>query len=73
MFTFIWMQMTAPMKNEIMSTMPIESTPSFCISLTYCFQNMRNRSGRENTLAAYKMAVENKMKLFSYGDGMLIL
>ena len=29
--------------------------------------------GRENTLAAYKMAVENKMKLFSYGDGMLIL
>lgn len=29
--------------------------------------------GREKTLAAYKMAVENKMKLFSYGDGMLIL
>lgn len=29
--------------------------------------------GRENTLDAYKMAVENKMKLFSYGDGMLIL
>ena len=29
--------------------------------------------GRENTLAAYKMAVENKLKLFSYGDGMLIL
>lgn len=29
--------------------------------------------GRENTLAAYKMAVENRMKLFSYGDGMLIL
>lgn len=29
--------------------------------------------GRENTLAAYKQAVENKMKLFSYGDGMLIL
>ena len=29
--------------------------------------------GRENTLEAYKMAVENKMKLFSYGDGMLIL
>jgi len=29
--------------------------------------------GRENTLAAYKMAVDNKLKLFSYGDGMLIL
>ncbi len=29
--------------------------------------------GRENTLAAYKMAVENQLKLFSYGDGMLIL
>ncbi len=29
--------------------------------------------GRKNTLEAYKMAVENKMKLFSYGDGMLIL
>ncbi len=29
--------------------------------------------GRENTLEAYRLAVENKMKLFSYGDGMLIL
>lgn len=29
--------------------------------------------GRENTLAAYAEAVEQKMKLFSYGDGMLIL
>lgn len=29
--------------------------------------------GRENTLAAYAQAVQNKMKLFSYGDGMLIL
>lgn len=29
--------------------------------------------GRENTLAAYAEAVKNKMKLFSYGDGMLIL
>lgn len=29
--------------------------------------------GRENTLAAYRMAVENRLKLFSYGDGMLIL
>lgn len=29
--------------------------------------------GRENTLAAYKQAVENRLKLFSYGDGMLII
>ena len=28
--------------------------------------------GRESTLNAYKFAVENSMKLFSYGDGMLI-
>jgi S-adenosylmethionine:tRNA ribosyltransferase-isomerase len=29
--------------------------------------------GRENTLNAYKYAVESSMKLFSYGDGMLII
>lgn len=29
--------------------------------------------GRENTLEAYAYAVSQKMKLFSYGDGMLIL
>ena len=29
--------------------------------------------GRENTLAAYKYAVEHRLHLFSYGDGMLIL
>jgi len=29
--------------------------------------------GRENTLKAYKYAVENSMKLFSFGDGMLII
>lgn len=29
--------------------------------------------GRENTLAAYQQAVASKLKLFSYGDGMLIL
>ena len=29
--------------------------------------------GRENTLNAYKEAIENKMKFFSYGDGMFIL
>ncbi|MDR1759654.1 MAG: tRNA preQ1(34) S-adenosylmethionine ribosyltransferase-isomerase QueA [Fibrobacter sp.] len=29
--------------------------------------------GKEQTLEAYRFAVENKLKLFSYGDGMLIL
>ncbi|GHV14586.1 S-adenosylmethionine:tRNA ribosyltransferase-isomerase [Fibrobacterales bacterium] len=29
--------------------------------------------GREKTLNAYKFAIENEMKFFSYGDGMLIL
>jgi len=29
--------------------------------------------GRENTLNAYKYAVENSLKLFSYGDGMLVI
>ncbi|MDR1811647.1 MAG: tRNA preQ1(34) S-adenosylmethionine ribosyltransferase-isomerase QueA [Candidatus Fibromonas sp.] len=29
--------------------------------------------GRESTLSAYKFAVENSMKLFSYGDGMFII
>ena len=29
--------------------------------------------GRENTLNAYKFAVENSMNLFSYGDGMLVI
>jgi len=29
--------------------------------------------GRENTLNAYKYAIQNEMKLFSYGDGMLII
>lgn len=28
MLSFICMQMTAPMKNEISNTMPMESTPS---------------------------------------------
>ena len=48
MFIFIWMQMTAPMKNEMSSTMPMELTPSCAISLTYCFQNIRMRSGTAN-------------------------
>ena len=48
MFSFIWMQMTAPMKNEMSSTIPIELMPSCSISFTYCFQNIRKRSGTLN-------------------------
>jgi S-adenosylmethionine:tRNA ribosyltransferase-isomerase len=29
--------------------------------------------GRENTLKAYEYAVKNKMQLFSYGDGMIVI
>ena len=49
MFSFIWMQITAPMKKEMSSTMPMESTPSADISFTYFFRNIRMRSGRLNT------------------------
>lgn len=42
------MQITAPMKNEMRSTMPMESTPSPDISFTYCFMNIRILSGRAN-------------------------
>ena len=38
------------MKNEMSNTMPMESTPSCCISVTYFFMNMRKRSGREKVL-----------------------
>ena len=48
MFNFIWIQITAPMKNEMSKTMPMESTPSCSISFRYCLKNIRIRSGREN-------------------------
>ena len=47
-FTFICMQITAPMKKEISSTMGIESTPNCDISLIYRLANMRIRSGTLN-------------------------
>ena len=50
MLSFICMHITAPMKNEMRSTMPIELTPSWAISFTYSFMNMRIRSGRWNVL-----------------------
>ena len=62
MFSFIWMQMTAPMKNEMSSTMPMELMPNWAISFTYCFQNMRKRSGTENVRP---MSIMNLPKVFS--------
>jgi hypothetical protein len=47
MFNFIWMQITAPMKNEMSNTIPIEFTPSWAISFTYDLKNMRILSGTE--------------------------
>ena len=41
------MQITAPMKKEMSSTMPMESTPNWDISFTYRFKNILSRSGRE--------------------------
>ena len=46
MLSFICMQITAPMKNDISRTIPMEFTPSADISFTYCFKNIRMRSGR---------------------------
>ena len=45
MLIFICMHITAPMKNEMSSTMSIESTPSCDISLIYLFMNILIRSG----------------------------
>ena len=46
-FNLIWMVITAPMKNEINNTIPMEFTPSCSNSLRYCRKNIRIRSGRE--------------------------
>jgi hypothetical protein len=48
MFSFIWIHITAPMKKDINSTIPMELTPNCAISLTYCLKNIRILSGREN-------------------------
>jgi hypothetical protein len=45
MFSFICMQITAPMKKLMSKTIPMESTPSEPISRTYCRMNIRQRSG----------------------------
>ena len=51
--------MTAPMKNDINSTIPMELTPSCAISFTYCFQNIRKRSGTENVRPISMMNLPN--------------
>ena len=48
-FNLIWIQITAPIKKEINSTMPIELIPNCTISFRYCLKYIRKRSGRENT------------------------
>jgi hypothetical protein len=48
MFNLIWMVMTAPMKNEMRSTIPMEFIPSCTISFKYCLKNILMRSGRES-------------------------
>ena len=48
MFNLICIVITAPMKNEISRTIPIELTPNFSISLMNCLKDIRNRSGRPN-------------------------
>ena len=40
-------------------TMPIELMPSWAISLTYCFQNMRKRSGTEKVRPIKMMNLPN--------------
>lgn len=47
MFTFICIQITAPMKNDISKTIPIELTPSWSISFIYCLKNILILSGRD--------------------------
>jgi hypothetical protein len=49
MFSLICMVITAPMKNDISNTIPIEFTPSCSISLMYWRKNIRIRSGRAKT------------------------
>lgn len=50
MFSFIWIHITAPMKNEIRSTIPMELIPSWYNSFTYCLKYILILSGREKTL-----------------------
>ena len=65
MLSFIWMHITAPMKNEMSSTIPMESTPSDDISFKYCFTNMRILSGRENERPIRMMYRPSVFKYFN--------
>jgi hypothetical protein len=48
MFNFIWIQITAPIKKEMRSTIPMEFTPNCAISFTYDLKNICILSGTEN-------------------------
>lgn len=47
--SFIWMQITAPMKKDMSRTIAIELSPNCIISFRYCLKNIRILSGREKT------------------------
>ena len=47
MFSLIWTQITAPIKNEISKTMPMESMPNWDNSVRYCLRYILTLSGRE--------------------------
>ena len=49
MFSFSWMHMTAPIKNDMSSTMGIEFTPSWYISCSILRKKTLHRSGWEST------------------------
>ena len=49
MLMVIWMQITAPMNNDMMITSGMESTPSLDISLTRLLKNSFHLSGIRNT------------------------
>ena len=48
-FSFICMHITAPMKNEIRSTMGMEFTPSWYVSRSVCLKKTFHLCGREST------------------------
>ena len=47
--SFIWMQITAPMKKDMSRTIAIELSPNCIISFRYCLKNIRILSGQEKT------------------------
>ena len=64
MLSLICMHITAPMKKEMSSTIPILSTPRAVISLIYCLRNMRHLSGTDITLPIRHRYSPNFVMLF---------